>query len=88
MRNHGQTDCGVWILIGVIVGSIGFAAESHSSVRPLEITVLYDNYKLCDDCRVDWGFSCMVTGLEKTILFDAGASGSILFENMDKLVMK
>lgn len=27
----------------------------------------------------------MVTGLEKTILFDAGASASILFENMDKL---
>jgi len=47
--------------------------------------VLYDNYKLHDDYRVDWGFSCVVTGLEKTILFDVGASGGILSENMNRL---
>ena len=49
------------------------------------ITVLYDNYVLRDDCRADWGFSCLITGTEKTILFDTGGHGNILLENMDTL---
>ena len=49
------------------------------------ITVLYDNYVLRNDCRADWGFSCLITGMEKTILFDAGGQGRILLENIDAL---
>jgi 7,8-dihydropterin-6-yl-methyl-4-(beta-D-ribofuranosyl)aminobenzene 5'-phosphate synthase len=61
------------------------AASDEPNVPAVEITVLYDNYALCEECRTDWGFACMVTGTEKTILFDAGTYGSILLENMDKL---
>lgn len=50
-----------------------------------DLTVLYDNYLLRNDCRADWGFSCLITGMEKTILFDAGGQGKILLENMDTL---
>jgi 7,8-dihydropterin-6-yl-methyl-4-(beta-D-ribofuranosyl)aminobenzene 5'-phosphate synthase len=32
-----------------------------------------------------WGFSALVTGPEKTILFDTGSDGSLLLENMAKL---
>ena len=32
-----------------------------------------------------WGFSCLIEGLEKTILFDTGGDGGILLSNMEKL---
>ena len=59
-----------------------------STPKPIEnvsITVLYDNVPFREDLRTDWGFSCLVRGAEKTILFDTGANGPILLENMKKL---
>ncbi|MBN2126129.1 MAG: MBL fold metallo-hydrolase, partial [Deltaproteobacteria bacterium] len=35
--------------------------------------------------RADWGFSCLVEAAGKRLLFDTGASGPILFSNMEKL---
>ena len=32
-----------------------------------------------------WGFSCLVEGLESTMLFDVGGEGSVLLSNMGKL---
>jgi 7,8-dihydropterin-6-yl-methyl-4-(beta-D-ribofuranosyl)aminobenzene 5'-phosphate synthase len=51
----------------------------------LRITIVYDNNEF--DHRLDtaWGFSCLVEGLEKTILFDTGGDGSILLSNMETL---
>jgi len=53
--------------------------------KAIEITILYDNYTLTQGLRTDWGFACMIKGTEKNILFDTGANGTILLENMDKL---
>ncbi len=49
------------------------------------ITVMYDNYVFQQGTAADWGFSCLVRGMEKTILFDAGARSDILFRNMKEL---
>lgn len=35
--------------------------------------------------RTDWGFSCLVEGLDKTILFDAGRYDDIFLSNLSKL---
>jgi 7,8-dihydropterin-6-yl-methyl-4-(beta-D-ribofuranosyl)aminobenzene 5'-phosphate synthase len=35
--------------------------------------------------RTAWGFSALVTGPEKTILFDTGSDGALLLENMARL---
>jgi len=56
--------------------------------RAIQITVLFDNYTLSEGFRTGWGFSCIITGTEKCILFDAGANGDLLLENMDKLQMR
>jgi len=66
-------------------GETAFAAATEPNLRPIEITILYDNYKRQEDCRTDWGFSCLIAGFEKTILFDTGTRGDILLENIDKL---
>ncbi len=35
-----------------------------------------------------WGFSALITGAEKTILFDTGGNGSLLLSNMKKLAVE
>lgn len=51
----------------------------------LSITVIYDNYPYKKGLKTHWGFSCLIKGTEKTILFDTGRNGNILLENMKKL---
>jgi 7,8-dihydropterin-6-yl-methyl-4-(beta-D-ribofuranosyl)aminobenzene 5'-phosphate synthase len=55
------------------------------STGSITLTVLYDNYRYGEDLETGWGFSCLVEGLEKTILFDTGGDGRILLHNMEKL---
>ncbi|MBN2438122.1 MAG: MBL fold metallo-hydrolase, partial [Deltaproteobacteria bacterium] len=49
------------------------------------ITILYDNNAFDPRLKTAWGFSCLVRGLEKTILFDTGGDGRTLFGNMKQL---
>ena len=49
------------------------------------ITAVYDNNPHKQGLDTAWGFSCLLTGAEKTILFDTGGDGSLLLGNMGKL---
>jgi len=40
----------------------------------MAITILFDNYQFNKELEKGWGFSCLVEGAEKTILFDIGSS--------------
>jgi 7,8-dihydropterin-6-yl-methyl-4-(beta-D-ribofuranosyl)aminobenzene 5'-phosphate synthase len=68
---------------------ISFQAPKQDSMNntsgDLTFTILYDNYKFMEEPEADWGFSCLIEGLEKTILFDAGTKGNILLSNMKKM---
>ena len=55
------------------------------ALNELTITVAHDNYPYRESLRTAWGFSALVTGPEKTILFDTGSDGTLLLENMAKL---
>ncbi len=65
--------------------------QSSPSLMPLSpakrvtITILYDNNEYDERLETAWGFSCLVEGLEKTILFDTGGSSEMLLSNMRKL---
>lgn len=48
----------------------------------LRFTVLYDNYLQKEGTQADWGFSCLIEGMEKTILFDTGTKPEILMHNV------
>ena len=52
----------------------------------MTITVVYDNNPYKKGLETGWGFSCLITGTEKTILFDTGRDHS-LFGNMEKLAI-
>jgi len=51
----------------------------------LEIVIVFDNKTLKPNLTPGWGFACVVRFGGKTILFDTGADGAILLENMNKL---
>jgi len=55
---------------------------NNDSIR---LTILYDNYSKMEGTRADWGFACLIEGLDKTILFDTGADTSILKHNMNRM---
>jgi 7,8-dihydropterin-6-yl-methyl-4-(beta-D-ribofuranosyl)aminobenzene 5'-phosphate synthase len=63
------------------------AQPSGKEAHTITITILYDNYQFDDRLKTDWGFSCLIEGLEKTILFDTGGNGAILMDNMNKLMV-
>ncbi|MEJ2537731.1 MAG: MBL fold metallo-hydrolase [Calditrichia bacterium] len=51
----------------------------------MKATIVFDNTTTRADLKSDWGFSCFVEANDKRILFDTGANGDILLENMHKL---
>ncbi|WP_455391809.1 MBL fold metallo-hydrolase [[Eubacterium] cellulosolvens] len=50
----------------------------------MKITIVYDN-TASPPFESDWGFACLVETNETTLLFDTGAKGELLLENMEKL---
>jgi 7,8-dihydropterin-6-yl-methyl-4-(beta-D-ribofuranosyl)aminobenzene 5'-phosphate synthase len=51
----------------------------------MRITIVYDNGARRSNLKADWGFACGVDGGGRRILFDTGASGSILLYNLGQL---
>lgn len=56
-----------------------------SSYSNITLTILYNNIPSAQGLSTAWGFSCMVQGMEKTILFDTGGDGEILLSNMKRM---
>jgi 7,8-dihydropterin-6-yl-methyl-4-(beta-D-ribofuranosyl)aminobenzene 5'-phosphate synthase len=51
----------------------------------LRLTILYDSTSIDSRLKSDWGFAALVEYGGHTLLFDAGANGSILLDNMRQL---
>jgi 7,8-dihydropterin-6-yl-methyl-4-(beta-D-ribofuranosyl)aminobenzene 5'-phosphate synthase len=62
-----------------------YAAKKEGRMNNPIITVVFDNNPYKKGLETGWGFSCLIKGMEKTVLFDTGADGSILLDNMEKL---
>ncbi|MBN2250034.1 MAG: MBL fold metallo-hydrolase [Campylobacterales bacterium] len=80
----------LFIAIGFFV-TLLYGAEAQSAAKkearmnhPV-ITVVFDNNPYKKGLQSGWGFSCLIEGMEKNVLFDTGAEGTILLENMQKL---
>jgi len=58
---------------------------SRTAIKNLSITVSYDNNPYNKRLTTAWGFSCVIRGTEKIILFDTGGDGSILVTNLEEL---
>jgi len=70
-----------------LLGSLGIseATARAQDVGDIRILVIYDNYSCRSDLETGWGFSCLIKGMEKAILFDTGGSGTNLMRNMERM---
>ncbi|UCD75155.1 MAG: MBL fold metallo-hydrolase [Phycisphaerales bacterium] len=50
----------------------------------IELRIVFDNNPSDERLETAWGFSCVITGFEKTILFDTGIDGKMLLRNLEK----
>jgi 7,8-dihydropterin-6-yl-methyl-4-(beta-D-ribofuranosyl)aminobenzene 5'-phosphate synthase len=53
--------------------------------KPVTIRVVYDNYYNTEGLKADWGYSIVLEGLDKTVLFDTGADPEIFEYNFKKM---
>ncbi len=53
--------------------------------KPVTVRVIYDNYAWVDSLKAGWGYSVVIEGLEKTILFDTGTKPDIFASNFRKM---
>jgi 7,8-dihydropterin-6-yl-methyl-4-(beta-D-ribofuranosyl)aminobenzene 5'-phosphate synthase len=56
-----------------------------ADIQRIKITVIYDNNPYNEQLKIDWGFSCLVEGLDQTVLFDTGRYASVFLANAAKL---
>lgn len=63
------------------------AASETNKAEPgrLRLYVVFNNVPYKTGLETSWGFSCLIDGLDKTVLFDTGGNGSILLSNMQRL---
>ncbi len=71
----------LFILSGFLLAGNASSLQNNS----ITITILYDNYPFAEGLKTDWGFSCIIKGTEKTVLFDTGTRSDILFHNVKAL---
>lgn len=79
---------GIILVLGLLLGGFsGMPAGpgDFAGSSKIQATILYDNTAAVDGVTPDWGFSCLVQGTEKTILFDAGTKADIFSHNVDAL---
>ena len=68
----------------ILAGMSGDIDGAEEGLKdPVKFTILYDNYLHKEGTKVDWGFSCLIEGTEKTILFDTGTQPEILLHNVN-----
>ena len=51
----------------------------------MKISIIYDNDARDERLAPDWGFAALIEACGHTFLFDTGANGRILLENMEKM---
>lgn len=73
------------LLVSAMALFFGGGPSATEALQPKTITVVYDNYPYKKGLTTAWGFSCLVRGWDKTILFDTGGDGRLLLSNMEKL---
>ena len=72
-------------IIVTVIGITFFSFIEVTYARRVTMTILYDNYPFRNGLIPGNGFSCLIKGTEKTILFDTGGDANIFLHNIQKL---
>ena len=73
-----------WVLLmtQTIIAAGGTEKAEQSQLR---LHVVFNNVPYKAGLETGWGFSCLIEGMDKTVMFDTGGNGNILLSNMQRL---
>jgi 7,8-dihydropterin-6-yl-methyl-4-(beta-D-ribofuranosyl)aminobenzene 5'-phosphate synthase len=71
--------------MSLVLLAIVYPAFAEAGDGKITVTILYDNNAFAPGTQADWGYSCLIEGTEKTILFDAGTKPEVFFHNVEAL---
>jgi 7,8-dihydropterin-6-yl-methyl-4-(beta-D-ribofuranosyl)aminobenzene 5'-phosphate synthase len=63
---------------------INTVTDESGISSPVTVKVIYDNFVFLQGTTADWGYSIVVEGLDKVILFDTGTRPEIFESNIKK----
>ena len=73
------------LIVVLVLGTIVNISCAVGQITDVTMTILYDNYVIDKHTKAEWGFSCLIEGTDKTILFDTGTKPEILWHNINEL---
>ena len=73
-----------WVLY-MSQSSIAVGGTKKAEQGQIRLYVVFNNVPYKAGLETGWGFSCLIEGLDKTVLFDTGGNGDILLVNMQLL---
>jgi 7,8-dihydropterin-6-yl-methyl-4-(beta-D-ribofuranosyl)aminobenzene 5'-phosphate synthase len=73
------------LVMSLVLLAIVYPAFAEAGDGKITVTILYDNNAFTPGTQADWGYSCLIEGTEKTILFDAGTKPEVFFHNVEAL---
>lgn len=73
------------LLITLLCILVALDSSRSEETEHVTISIVYDSYACGEGFETDWGFSCVIAGAEKTILFDTGKRGETLLHNLKKV---
>lgn len=65
-------------------GNLSAVKAGSGITSPVTVTVVYDNYVHTEGMTSDWGYSVVIEGLDKTVLFDTGTKPEVFRSNFLK----
>jgi metal-dependent hydrolase (beta-lactamase superfamily II) len=67
------------LIAGALIPPGCGCASGEPTTRPMPtFTVVFDNNPYGEGVETAWGFSCLVSGMDKTVLFDTGGERGVL----------
>ncbi len=76
----------VLFLVAAMALSLPLSGQtSPGQPNDVTLTIVYDNYAAVEGLRTGWGFGVLLETGDRTILFDTGADGEALLENLERL---
>jgi 7,8-dihydropterin-6-yl-methyl-4-(beta-D-ribofuranosyl)aminobenzene 5'-phosphate synthase len=78
----------VGLFIGSLTGRTSVATSTVPAMGDLRLTILFDKTAFDEQLKAGWGFAALVEYGNHSLLFDTGADGAILLNNMREMDVK
>lgn len=75
----------IFVLLTILCSMTVLNSSLAQTNNRVTFTIIYDNYEFSDPYIGDWGFSCLIEGKDKTILFDTGTKPEVFRKNLENL---